>query len=204
MGHGVFHCERCGGDRAYRQRSGRSWFWLLCVPVVPLDSTGEHLQCMICHTNYRIELLAVPTVEQMRVALLTGTTGSALAMLRTEGSASQAARSRAIELITKAGASEYGEPQLTAALAELEQMPAGEPGSLAVPGLGSALESLAIQFEGYAREWFLGGVIQVGLADGALSAAERDMVGVIAAGLGMSQAQAQDVICLAEEAAQAG
>ncbi len=44
----------------------------------------------------------------------------------------------------------------------------------------------------------------MGLADGLLSAAERDVVGIVARYLGLSQAKAQDVIQLAEEAAQAG
>jgi len=89
---GVFHCERCGGDRRYRQRSGRRWAALLGLPIFPLDRTGEHLQCAACRTCYRVELLAVPTIEQMHTALLGATTAAALAMLNAGGTASQAAR----------------------------------------------------------------------------------------------------------------
>ena len=42
---GMFHCHRCGGDRPYRQRAGRRWLTLLFVPVIPLNSVGEHVQC---------------------------------------------------------------------------------------------------------------------------------------------------------------
>jgi len=73
-----------------------------------------------------------------------------------------------------------------------------------VPGLRSAVETFAIQLEMRAREWFLAGIVRVGLADGSLSGAERDVVGTVARYLGMSQAQADDVILHAEEAAQAG
>jgi hypothetical protein len=194
---GEFHCERCGGDRPYRHRSGRRW-------ALALDRTGEHLRCAICRTCYRVELLAVPTIEQMRVALLRATTAATLAMLNAGGSASPVARVRAIELITSAGSEQYGEPELEFAL-EFAGQPIGTPVSCGpVPGLRSAVETFAIQLEIAAKEWFLARIVQVGLADGTLSPAERDVAGAVARYLGLSQAQADDVIQLAEQAAQAG
>jgi tellurite resistance protein len=201
---GVFHCERCGGDRQYRQRTGRRWASFLGLPVFPLDRTGEHLRCSACHTCYRVELLAVPTIEQMREALLAATTAAALAMLHAGGSASQAARRRAVELITSAGSAKYGDPDLENALGGAEDTLDGPLSCGPVPGLRPAVETFAIQLEMPAREWFLSGIVQVGLADGSLSAAERDVVGTVARHLGMSQARANDVILHAEEAAQAG
>ena len=202
---GIFHCERCGGDRPYRHRLGRRWAQLLGLPVIPLDRTGEHLRCASCRTCYRVELLAVPTIEHMQVALLSATTAAALAMLGAGGSASQAARRRAIELIMSAGSPAYGEPELDVAL-EVTSSPAGARVSCGpVPGLPAAVERLAIQLEtAHAKEWFLARVVQIGLTDSALSDAEREVVGTVARHLGLSQAAANDVIQMAEEAAQAG
>src|ERR1022692_2916169 len=103
IGHGIFHCERCGGDRPYRHRSGRRWVHLLGVPVAALGDTGEHLRCTCCHTCYRVELLAVPTVEQMLVALLAGTKAAVLAMLGAGGAGSAIARRRGVQMIRDAG-----------------------------------------------------------------------------------------------------
>ncbi len=50
IGHGVFHCERCGGDRPYRHRSGRRWAHVLGIPFARIGDTGEHLRCTICLT----------------------------------------------------------------------------------------------------------------------------------------------------------
>lgn len=202
IGHGVFHCERCGGDRPYRHRSGRRWAHLLGIPVASLGATGEHLRCTNCRTCYRVELLAVPTMEQMLVALLVGTKAAALAMLRAGGSASPAARRHAIRMIRAAGAPEYDDERLTAALAD----PGPEPGAPdgAELGLRPAIEAIAIQLEVQAKEWFLAKVVEVGLADGSLSAGERAVAGSVARYLGMTAAQGQDVISLTEDAAQAG
>ncbi len=242
IANGLFHCERCGGDRPYRHRTGRRWAQLLGLPVVPLEHTGEHLRCTICRTCYRVELLAVPTIEQMQAALRNAATAAALAMLWAGGSDSQAARRRAVDLIVGSGSPGYSEPDLITQLEgtqlegtqfegpglvgtrlEATQLEGAGPASAdpggtelegaepavpaafgAIPGLRSAMESLAIQLETHAREWFLAKVVQVGLADGLLTSAERDVVGIVARYLGLTQAKAQDVIALAEEAAQAG
>jgi tellurite resistance protein len=202
---GVFHCERCGGDRPYRHRLGRRWVHLLGLPIVPLDRTGEHLRCAVCRTCYRVELLAVPTMEQMQAALLGATTAAVLAMLGVGGSSSPAARRLAVEQIISAGSPLYDEADLSVALRyrEAESSDARSPAG-AIRGLRAAVETLTLQLDPHAREWFLAKVVQVGLADGTLSAAERDLIGTVAGYLGLSPAQAQDVILLTEEAAQAG
>lgn len=201
VGRGTFHCQRCGGDRPYRLRSGRRWFHLLRIPLSPLAMTGEHLRCASCRTCYRAELLAVPTTAEMQVALLAGTLAAATAMLLAGEPASQPARRRAIELIRSAGSPDYDEENLAAALAGLvTAASAGSAGSRP-RNLEPALGALALQLEMYAREWFLANVVRIGLADGSLSAAELHAVRTIAKYFGLTQAQAQDVIWLTEEAA---
>jgi hypothetical protein len=189
-GERIVHCERCGGDRPFKLRSGRRWVRVLGVPVYPLDATGEHLRCAICRTCYRMELLRVPTVSQMLAALHDGTRAAVLAMLHAGDPASRVARRQAAKVLSAAGAPDDSGLVLAA--------------DLAGHGLRHAIEGLAIQLEPRAKEWFLSNVVQVGLADGSLSARERDVVGAVARCLGMSQARADDVIVLAEEASQAG
>jgi transcription elongation factor Elf1 len=65
VGQGTFHCQRCGGDREYRHRAGRRWITLFFIPVIPLAHVGEHVQCAICGTRYRMDVLSLPTSAQM-------------------------------------------------------------------------------------------------------------------------------------------
>ena len=90
--------------------------------VARLGGSAEHLRCAVCRTCYRVELLAVPTIEQMLVALLVGTKAAALAMLRAGGAASPAARRRAVQMIRGAGAPDYHDGRLLAALAGAEPL----------------------------------------------------------------------------------
>jgi len=209
IGHGDFHCERCGGDRQYLHRAGRRWAHVLGIPVASLADTGEHLRCKVCRTCYRVELLAVPTIEQMLAALLAGTKAAVLAMLASGDADNPLARRRGIQMIRAAGAPDYADDQLAAALgarATAEPGAAERPREIDEPGGGlrPAIEAFAVQLDIYAREWFLAKVVEVGLADGSLSGQERAVAGTVARYLGMSPARGEDVISFVEEAAQAG
>ena len=214
-GHGTVHCQRCGGDRPYQQCTGRRWIHVLQIPVIPLDRVGEHVQCRICRTRYRLEVLRMPTVAAMLTALPAGSLAAVTTMLRAGDPASAPARSRAIDMMQRAGLVDYNEAALTADLAA--DLPAAAPADLAAAapadlagdpaadadGSGS-LRTLARQLIRPAPEWFLADVVRIGLADGPLSDDERAAAQLVAAHLGMTAAQAHGVIWLTEEGAAAG
>jgi hypothetical protein len=194
-GRGTLWCQRCGGDRHYRQVVGRRWFHVLFFPVVPLDRVHEHVQCTACGTRYRSEVLAMPTTAQMRAALPAATRAAVVAMLRAGDDGATLARTCAVDRIRSAGQHDYGDAALVADLRRSEN---------AGTELSSVLGTLAVQLTMPAHEWFLADVVRVGLADGPLSRAERSAAREIAAYLGMTPAQAHGVISMTEESAAAG
>jgi zinc-ribbon family len=193
VGHGVFHCQRCGGDREYRHRSGRRWFHILFIPVVRLDKSGEHLQCTVCGVRYRTGVLAVPTAAQMEAALPAGTLAAATCMLLAGDTASGPARKRAVEAVRSSGMAGYDEAALDE---DLAQATVGD-------GIAGPLNTLAAQLAVPAREWFLADVVRIGLADGQLTDDERLAARQVAANLGLTAAHAYGVITMTEEAATA-
>lgn len=190
----MMHCQRCGGDRRYISCTGRRWIHLLYVPLIPLERIAEHVQCKSCGTRYRIELLALPTTAEMKVALPAGSVAAVTAMLLAGDPSSGLARSRAIEVLRGSGLEDYDDAALTADLTT-----AGRDGDISAP-----LDALARQLEMPAPEWFLANAVRVGLADGPLSDEERGTARRIAAHLGMSAPQAQGVILQTEESTAAG
>jgi Tellurite resistance protein TerB len=192
-GRGTLHCYKCGGDREYRKCVGRRWFHVFFVPVMPLNRVAEHVQCTICDTRYRIEVLALPTTEQMLTALPSGTRAAVTAMVRAGDSAGSAARASAVDTVRRAGLDSYDDAALAA---DLIGFTGGD--------LAAVLGALARQLTMPAHEWFLADVVRVGLADGQLSPEERRAAREIAACLGMTPAQAHGVIAMTEESAAAG
>jgi hypothetical protein len=184
-GHGTVHCYRCGGDRPYRRCTGRRWFQVLLIPVIPLDRIDEHLQCRTCRTRYRLEVLSIPTSAAMQAALPAGALAAVTMMLQAGDPDSPAARSRAIDIVQAAGLTGYDDAALTADLALAEGRRLANAESLA---------TLAIQLTMPAPEWFLADAVRVGLADGPLSDSELGAARLIAAHLGLTAAQAHGVI----------
>lgn len=197
VGQGTFHCQRCGGDRQYRLRSGRKWIHLFFIPLIPLGQVGELVQCDRCGTRYSTEVLGLPTMSQMQAALPAGMRAAALTMLRAGDPASSVARRRAAEAVGGAGLTGYDDAAIDADLEEDPRYSGGEP-------VAGRLDALSAQLAVPAREWFLAEVVRIGLADGALSDAERQAATQIAAHLGMTPAQAVGVIALTEQGASAG
>jgi zinc-ribbon family len=186
---GVFFCRKCGGDRNYRRRTGRRYITLFFIPVIPLQKTGQHVQCTTCKTRYVTEVLRLPTAAAMQAALPAGMRALVAVMLRAGDPASQAARRRAIDAVTGAGAQGYDDAALEADLA----LPAEE-GRRAIAALGDQLQV-------HAREWYLAELIRIAMSDGPLTGAERIAAESVAVGLGLTQAQVIGVITLAEQGA---
>ena len=187
---GTFHCRKCGGDRQYRHRVGRRWFTLFFIPVIPLNRTGEHVQCLTCKTRYVTGVLNLPTVAQMQAALPAGMRAAATVMLVAGDRGSAAARQRAVTAIQGAGAQDYADAHL--------DLDAGQPAE----AIGVALSQVARQLTPDAKEWFLAEIVRIGMADGLLTDSERRVTEVIAMNLGMTRAQAVGVVTMAERSAQ--
>jgi hypothetical protein len=186
---GTFHCRRCGGDREYRHRAGRRWFTLFFIPVIPLNSVGEHVRCTTCRTRYVTDVLNQPTTAQMQAALPAGMRAAVAAMLRSGDPSNPASRQRAIEVVIGSGVRDYDDAMLNADLMQ--------PFEVIRPALNQVGAQLTIQ----AREWYLADVIRIAMADGPLTESERHAALAIGADLGMTQAQVVGVVTMTEQAA---
>jgi hypothetical protein len=186
---GTFHCRRCGGDRQYRHRAGRRWFTLFFIPVIPLNSVGEHVQCTTCRTRYVTDVLSQPTTAQMQEALPEGMRAAVSAMLRSGDPASQVSRQRAVEAVVGAGMHGYSEAMLNADLTQ--------PFDSIRPALNRVGAQLTVQ----AKEWYLAEVIRIAMADGPLTDGERQAALAIGLDLGMTQAQVLGVVAMTEQSA---
>lgn len=189
LAQGTFYCRKCGGDRHYRHRAGRRFITVFFIPIIPLNKTGEHVQCTTCKTRYVVDVLHAPTSAEMQSAIPAGTRAMIGMMLRTGGADSAAARKRAIDAVNGAGEQGYDDSKLAADMA------------LSVETARQAITQLGGQLRPEAKEWYLAEAIRIALADGPLTENERGTAEMIAADLGMTKAQALGVITMTEQAA---
>jgi tellurite resistance protein len=189
VGQGDFHCPNCGGDRHYRQRVARRWFTLFFIPVIPLNRVGEVVECATCRTRFNLDVLRMPTAEQMAEALPMAMRAAAAIVLAAGDPTGSAARARAVEAVRGYGFAEFDDGMLAA---DLAQSPDGAAEVIAQAGAQLTTE---------AREWFLAQVVRIALADGAIGTGERQALHEVAGRLGMTPAHAVGVISTTEGAA---
>jgi len=59
QGGGTFHCPSCGPNKAYTHKRVRSFFTLYFIPVIPLSTLGEYVECGTCQGKYKPEVLSM-------------------------------------------------------------------------------------------------------------------------------------------------
>jgi zinc-ribbon family len=184
---GVFHCRKCGGDRNFRHRTGRRFFTLFFIPIIPLNKVGEHVRCETCKTRYVTEVLKAPTVAAMQAAVADGVRGMVVIMLHASDPGNAAARGKAVMVVTGAGVTGYDEAALAADLTR----PATD--------WRPSITAFGGQLQPVAKEWHLAEMIRLALLNGPLTDDQRNAVIAIASDLGMTPAQAYGVISLTEQ-----
>ncbi|MDI2128068.1 zinc-ribbon domain-containing protein [Yinghuangia seranimata] len=182
LSEGVFHCPRCGVDRAYRLRLARRWFTLFFIPVFPYRTDGNHVECQTCKGTFYESVLQRPTSGQLSQDLANGMRLLALDVLRASGTPSTAARTAAVKAVVEAGLPDYSMAALDAELA-----------AAPVPS-GSVLVPLGQQLEAQGREWLLTRGVRIAAADGGIGSAEREVLDRCGAFLQMTVAHVAGVV----------
>lgn len=69
QGEGSFYCPGCGGTSPYSHKVVKRWFTLYFIPVFPMETLGEYVQCGGCQGTYKPEILSFdPKVEEEKRA----------------------------------------------------------------------------------------------------------------------------------------
>ena len=68
-GTGQFHCPRCGPRRQFNRMAVRRWFTLYFIPVIPLWSSGEYIECAACAGTFGPEAMSYDPAAERREML---------------------------------------------------------------------------------------------------------------------------------------
>lgn len=64
---GKFHCPGCdGSERSYEHQRVRRFFTLYWIPIIPLGTIGEYIECLTCRGTYDPEVLDYDPVKSER------------------------------------------------------------------------------------------------------------------------------------------
>jgi tellurite resistance protein len=63
---GRFNCPGCDSERAYVHKRVRRFFTLYFIPIIPLDTIGEYVECQHCSDTYKPAVLDYDPVKSER------------------------------------------------------------------------------------------------------------------------------------------
>ncbi len=64
---GSFHCPNCDQLREYRHRTKREFLTIYFIPLIPLQSVGEFVECSTCRGTFEPDVARM-TAEQIRAS----------------------------------------------------------------------------------------------------------------------------------------
>lgn len=56
--HGLFRCPQCGDTQQFRLRASRPFLTLYFIPVLPIGSLQQYVECRQCKNSYEPEILS--------------------------------------------------------------------------------------------------------------------------------------------------
>lgn len=183
---GEFFCPNCNGKTQYSHKRGRNWFTLYFIPVIPLNSTGDYIECSRCQGTFTMEVLnyqapppgmgmgggAAPIPQhQLQEMFVMAMKQSMIAMLLADGvvNENQIHQLRAkFQEVSGVGVTEQ---DLKEEVAHVQQQ-----GSMAI----GMLEQLAGQLNEGGKEMVLEAAYKIAIADGSYSSPEQQFMNQIA------------------------
>src|SRR5665213_3307098 len=55
---GQFHCPECRSSQSYHWKRANRFFTLYLIPLIPLGSAGEYIECLSCRGTYKVDVLS--------------------------------------------------------------------------------------------------------------------------------------------------
>ena len=64
---GDFYCPRCDTPRHYDHKRVRKFFTLYFIPLIPMKTVGEYVECSVCNGTFELDILEYdPTVHRQQ------------------------------------------------------------------------------------------------------------------------------------------
>ena len=185
---GLFHCPGCDQQRSYDHKKVRRFFTLYFIPLIPLETLGEYVECQFCKGTYKEEVLRHDPraqEEAFRQAFDYAMQRSLVLVMLADGSAQEAELQALASLYRSYGGRTLGPQELQAMIDKA----ASDSRSLA-----QHLGPLAHQLNTTGKERLLTAAVQMAAADGSLQPQELDTLETMASALGVSSAHLKGIV----------
>jgi hypothetical protein len=180
---GDFYCPHCEQRRAYALKEVRRFFTLYFVPLVPMQTLGEHIECDACKNTYKPTVLQYDPDARRKAfnARFKAVTEQVLYGMTAFGAGPLAEKDALVaRLVNGLTGSDASVPPASRSLSDA--------------ALKNQLGELAQQLTDQGREGLIRAAFRVAGADGAIDSQAQSALVQIASGLGITAAHYQGIV----------
>ena len=192
---GQFYCPTCGDGSDFRHKNVRCFFTLYFIPLIPLHSLGEYVECQRCQGTYKTDILSYDPAEDGRTAqamFMVATKQVMIAMLLADGVIDDDEVKELQTTFEELAGVEVTEQDLREEIAQIQQS-----GSNAL----QLVEEFGPSLNDKGKEILITAAYQIAVADGHFDDSERQLMQDIAEKLQISKAHLRGLLAELEQPA---
>ena len=185
---GETHCPACAGAMPYQHKKVRRFFTLYFIPLIPLETVSEYVECQSCKGTFHMDILGYDPEEEkqaIQAEFHRGVKGVMVRMMLADGVIDD----EEVQTVCRI----YGDltgTQIYAAGVHEEASKVRE-GNV---DMGAFLAAIAGMINDHGKEMIVKAAYLIAAADSEIQEEEKDMLGQVAAALGMTSAHFNGVI----------
>lgn len=185
---GTFHCPQCQQDTPFEKRRARSWFHLYWIPLIPLQTYPNYVECKNCKATFVEGVLNGNTgadSDQIRAEFETATLKILVRMAWADGVIEPEEIDAIDEIVNKICAKEISRAEIEAEIRDAKD--SLEDALAVAQRVGNMLNDSG-------KELILNAVFQIAASDGDFAKEEQEMLLEIGAGLGLRPAHVRGLV----------
>ena len=192
---GQFHCPSCGPNINFRHKTVRNFFTLYFIPVIPLNSLGEYVECQQCQGTFHHDILNYDPAAQGQTAeaiFMVAAKQLMISMLLADGIIDDSEVKELQIIFEDLAGAEVTEEDLREEIAIVQQ---SDSDPLAL------VAEFAPTLNDRGKEILITAAYQIAIADGVVDPSERQLLHEIADTLQLSKAHLRGILAELESPA---
>lgn len=175
---GTFSCPQCESNQAYRHRQVRKFFTLYFIPLIPLDTAGDYVECQRCKGTFVSRVLRQGNENEKFMALYeTAMRHTMIKMMLADGVIEEEEKAIVLQIINKFGKNDLTMEQLDNLIKDIQR------DNRAVDHY---LKQIASSLNEHGKETIIKCAIQVACADNNFDDSEKELIMDMSKALEMS------------------
>lgn len=192
---GTFNCPQCATDREYRHRKVTQFFTLYFIPLIPLGSKGEYVECRSCKGTFITRVLDYSSKSDDKLAFMAlyeqAIRHTMVLIMLADGVIDPNEKEMVLQIINKYGHNDITKAQLEEYISKIQLSPD--------KNISKYLKEVAPSLNEHGKELLIKCALDVAYSDGHFDASEKALIKEMGEIMEMSSAHLKGVMAEALE-----